>query len=187
MFLFLRQKPINTLEQIDSGVYLADSESSWWKKAAENVVDTVKDKLAKKEPVIEPNFGKTHPQVLSCVKEKFRVDVIHIWELGKFRSENQELSCYGVIFKGESAIDGMSSFRSIFIAYGTEKVQFAVAHYPVLLREELFRNFISSELNVLSSAYMIYKEFASTKPWVKFDYRAFEEFKLSKEKLKPAK
>jgi len=164
-----------------------DSEIPWWRKAAENVVGTVKDKLAKKEQVVEPNFGKTHPEILSCIKEKPRADVMHIWELGKFRSENQDISCYGVIFREESCIEGMGSFRCIFIAHAAEKVYFAVTSYPILVREEAFRSVISSELNWLSSTYLLYKEFASTKPWVKFEYRAFEEFKLIKEKPKPVK
>lgn len=164
------------------GVHLENPENSWWKKAAENVVGTVKDKLVKKEPVIEPNFGKTHPEVMECIRERSRADVIHVWELGKFKSESEELFCYGVIFKEESAVELMSSFRSIFVACCAGQVRLAVSSHPILFRDEMLRNVISSEFSWLSSTYTTYKEFASSKPWVKYDPRAFEEFRLSKAK-----
>lgn len=136
----------------------------------------------KKEPVIEPNFGKTHPEILECIKQKSRVDVIHVWELGRFKSENEEFFCYGVISKEESAVELMSSFRSIFVAYRAGQVRFAVSSHPILFRDEMLRNVISSELSWLSSTYTTYREFVSSKPWVKYDPRAFEEFRLSKVK-----
>jgi len=119
---------------------------------------------------------------MGCIKEKSRADVIHVWELGRFKSENEELSCYGVIFKEECAVEAMGSFKSIFVACCAGKVRFALSSSPILLSDDALGSFIASELGWLSSMYTAYKEFATSKPWVKYDPRAFGEFKLSKAK-----
>jgi hypothetical protein len=163
---------------------LGEAEEPWWKKAAQGVVETVKEKLVKKESVVEPNFGRTHPDILAGIREKFRGSVIHIWELGKFKSENRELCCYGVILEQEFEFEGMNSFKSILVVYSEGKAQFAVVAEPKLLRSESAASVVTSELNWLALTYTLYKEFASTKPWVRYNSSAFEEFKLTKTKAK---
>jgi hypothetical protein len=159
---------------------LGEAEEPWWKKAAQGVMETMKDKLVKKEPAVEPNFGRTHPQILAEIKEKFRGNVIHIWELGKFKSENQELACYGVMFKDECEFDGMDSFTSTFVVYSGGKAQFAIPSERKFARSDMLPSIIASELNWFSSLYLLYKEFASTKLWVKYNRQSFEEFKIFK-------
>jgi len=102
--------------------------------------------------------------------------------MGKFRSENQELSCYGVIFREECEFAGMSSFKSIFVVYSAGKAQFAIEAEPKLLSDEMSPNVVASEFNWFGSIYILYKEFASTKPWVRYNHLAFEEFIASKPK-----
>lgn len=160
-----------------------EAEQPWWKKAAQGVMETVKDKVAKKEPAVQPNLGMSHPQVIAGISDRFKGDVLHTWELGKFKSEKDELSCYGVIFKQEFEFEGISCFRSIFVAYLGGKAQFAKVDEPALVKSDMTPNFIATELGWFSMVYTLYKEFASTKPWVKFKPDAFEEFALMKAKL----
>ncbi len=159
---------------------MGEAEQPWWKKAAQGVIKTVEDKIVRKEPAVQPNLGVNHPEVLAGISDRFRGDVLHIWELGKFKSEKDELCCYGVILKQEFEFDGMSSFRSIFVVYSEGKGQFAVAAEPALLRSDMTPTFIASDLNWFALLYTLYKEFASTKSWVKFNPTAFEEFKIFK-------
>jgi hypothetical protein len=162
---------------------LGETEQPWWKKAAQGVLKTVGDKLVKNEPSVQPNLGVNHPEVMNGISERFRGDVLHIWELGKFRSEKDELSCYGVILKQESEFEGMDSFRSIFVVYSVGKAQFATAAEPVLLKSEMTPFFIASNLEWFALVYTLYKEFATTKQWVKFSPTAFEEFKIMKARM----
>jgi hypothetical protein len=161
---------------------LGEAEEPWWKKAAQGVMKSVEERIAKKEPAVQPNFGMNHPEVLAGINDRFRGDVLHIWELGKFKSEKDELSCYGVILKQEFEFDGMSSFRSTFVAYSGGKAQFAIAGEAALLRSDMTPSFIASDLSWFALVYVLYKEFASTKPWVKYSPAAFEEFKIMKAK-----
>jgi len=159
---------------------LGEAEQPWWKKAAQGVVDTVKEKMVKKEPAVQPNLGMNQPQVLAGISERFRGDVLHIWELGKFKSEKDEFSCYGVVLKQEFEFEEISCFRSIFVAYSGGEPQFAKVAEPTLLRSDMTPNFIASNLDWFALVYTRYKEFASTKPWVKHNPDAFEEFLLMK-------
>jgi hypothetical protein len=162
---------------------LGEAEQPWWKKAAQGVVNTVKEKIEKKEPAAQPNFGMSHPTVLAGINDRFKGDVLHIWDLGKFRSEKDELICYGVILKQEFEFDGMSSFRSIFVVYSGGKAQFAKVDEPALLRSDITPNFIAMELGWFTAVYTLYKEFATTKPWVKYKPDSFEEFAIMKAKI----
>jgi len=169
-------------EQMD-GDCLGEAEEPWWKKAAQAAVDTVKDKLVKKEPAVEPNFGKNHPAVMSGIKDKFRGEVLHVWELGSFRSENQELVCYGVMFRDECEFDGMNSFTSVFAVYAGGKAQFAIPSERKFSRGDTLPSLIASELSWFSSLYPLYKEFASAKPGTKYNSQSFEEFKIFKQSI----
>ncbi len=162
---------------------MGETEQPWWKKAAQGVIKTVEDKIAKKEPAVQPNLGVNHAEVVAGINERFRGDVLHIWELGTFRSEKDELRCYGVILKQESEFDGISSFRSIFVVYSGGKAQFAVAAEPALVRSDMTPTFIASDLNWFALIYTLYKEFVSSKSWVKFSPVAFEEFKIFKSSI----
>gem|GEM_PF-6653612 len=157
-------------------------EEPWWKKAAQGVMESVKEKIVKKEPAVEPNFGKAYPDVLNTIKETFKADVLHISELGRFKSENVELCCYGIILKEKSEFEGMELFKSIFAVLSATKPQFAIQLERKYVQEGRMANAIASELNQLSSVYLLYKEFASTKPWLKFDSYGFGEFKVAKPK-----
>lgn len=132
---------------------------------------------------MQPNLGMNHPEVLAGISDKFKGDVLHIWDLGRFKSEKEELCCYGVILKQESEFDEMISFRSLFVVYSQGKAQFAIAAEPALLRTDMTPSFIASDLNWFASVYTLYKEFATTKPWVKYSPAAFEEFKIIKAKI----
>ncbi|MEM3556195.1 MAG: hypothetical protein QXF56_05740 [Candidatus Micrarchaeia archaeon] len=159
-------------------------EEPWWKKAAQGVMESVKDKLVKKEPIIEPNFGKPYPEVLNAVVESFRGEVLHISELGRFRSENAELCCYAVVFRERCELEGMEAINPLFAVFSGGKPQFALRLESKYVQKERMGSAIVSELNFLSSIYLLYKEFASTKPWLKYDSYGFEEFKLTKLKQK---
>jgi hypothetical protein len=162
---------------------LGEAEEPWWKKAAQGVIKTVEDKIVKKEPAVQPNLGVNHPEVLAGMNDTSKDDVLHVWELGKFKSEKDELCSYGVILKQESEFDGINSFKSIFVVYAGGKAQFAEAAEPALVRNDMTPNFIASDLNRLMLIYTLYKEFASTKPWVKYNQAAFEEFKITKVRI----
>lgn len=155
---------------------------AWWKKAAQGVMESVKDKLVKKEPVVELNFGRNHPDVLNEVNESFRGAVIHISELGRFKSENAELCCYGIMVKEKCEFDGMEKFRSLFMVSSAGKTQFVVELGSRFAQEGRLGNAVALELGSLPSFYLLYKEFATTKPWVRFDSYSFEQFKASKVK-----
>jgi hypothetical protein len=162
---------------------LGESEDPWWKKTAQSVMDKVKEKIDKSERPVQPNLGANHPEVMDGISERFRSDVLHIHELGKFKSEKDDLSCYGVVIKQEPEFEGMGSFRSIFAVYLGGKAQFAIAAEPVLLKNEITPSFIASKLDWFTAIYILYKEFATTKPWVKFNPSAFEEFKMMKARI----
>lgn len=159
---------------------MGEAEEPWWKKAAQGVMNTVKDRIEKKEPAVQPNLGLSHPDILAGITDNFKGDVLHIWELGKFKSERDELRCYGVILKQEFEFEGMSCFRSIFVVFAGDKAQFATAAEPTILKSEMTPNFIASDLARFTSVYTLYKEFASTKPWVKYNPAAFMDFKIMK-------
>ena len=162
---------------------MGEAEEPWWKKAAQGVLKTVGDKLGKNQLSMQPNLGANHPEIMNGISERFRSDVLHICELGKFKSEKDELSCYGVVLKQEPEFEGMGSFRSIFTAYSGGKAQFATAAEPVLLKNEMTPFFIAANLEDFTAMYIVYKEFATTKPWLKFNPAAFEEFKIMKARM----
>jgi hypothetical protein len=164
-------------------INLGEAEEPWWKKTAQSVMDTVRSKIEKQARPVQPNLGANHPEVISGISERFRSDVLHIYELGKFKSEKDELSCYGVVLKQEPEFEGMGSFRSIFTAYSEGKAQFATAAETLLLKNEMTPFFIASDLEWFAAMYTLYKEFATTKPWVKFNPPAFEDFTIMKARM----
>jgi len=84
------------------------------------------------------------------------------------------------MFRDECEFDGMNSFTSVFAVYAGGKAQFAIPSERKFSRGDTVPTLIASELNWFSSLYPLYKEFASAKPWAKYNCQSFEEFKIFK-------
>jgi len=153
-----------------------------WLKKAVGAFETIKEKIAPKEPAIEPNYGRNNQNVLNEIDEKVRGNVIHISELGKLKVEKDELTAYVVIMKSDFAFEKLISLEN-FIAFldssGVSKYAIRKESKEISSAERIQRTLVD-ELNWAINEFREYKEFTTQKPWTRYNLQQFSEFKAKK-------